>query len=237
MARPLRIHIIQNSPDTPAGSVLEWLKPKGHAVTIVEAYKGDALPTVSDTDWLIILGGSMNVDEIEAHPWLTGVKSLLKSAIEHKTTCLGLCLGGQLLAQSLGAKVKKHDHWEVGWHGISLGSDHVEGISRLMVFQWHQDTFELPANATRVATNKITENQAFMYGENVIGLQFHPEATEEWIRECGEEVNYPIGPHVQPKEQLLEGLVFIHPMRKWFFSLLERMESTASSHSAKALKN
>jgi GMP synthase-like glutamine amidotransferase len=218
----LRIHVLQHTDTSGPGSVLEWLKTKGHASTIVRLHKGDALPSVDETDWLIVMGGSMNVDDVADHPWLAEEKKLLKEAIAAKKTCFGICLGGQLLAQALGAEVKKHEHWEVGWHTVHFGAG---ADSRLMAFQWHQDTFGLPEGAVRVATNRITENQAFAYGDNVVGLQFHPEATEEWVRYCADGDDLPQGPHVQTKDQILEGLVFLTPLKKWLYELLTRLET------------
>lgn len=226
----LRIHVLQHTDESLPGSVLDWLKTKGHASTIVRVHKGDALPTVDETDWLIIMGGSMNVDDVALHPWLADEKKLLKDAVAAKKTCFGICLGGQLLAQTLGGTVKKHEHWEVGWHTVHFGAG---AESRLMAFQWHEDTFTLPEGAVRVATNHITENQAFAYGDNIVGLQFHPEATEEWVRMCAVDPKFPEGAHVQTPEQILEGIVFITPMRKWLFELLNRLESITQTKVAR----
>lgn len=222
----LRVHVLQHSDDTPPGSVLDWLKTKGHAATLVRLHQGDALPSTDETDWLIVLGGGMNVDETDKHPWLIEEKKLLREAVEKKITCLGLCLGGQLLAQTLGAEVKTHEHWEVGWHTVHFGQT---GGERLMVFQWHQDAFGLPEGAIRVATNRATENQGFAYKDHVVGLQFHPEATEEWITTLADEPK-PEGAHVQTKEQILEGMIFLTPLRKWFFDLLSRLEQITFAH-------
>lgn len=216
----MRIHVLQQSEGTPPGSVLEWLSNKGHAHHIVHLYKGDRLPSLDETDWLIILGGAMNVDEVDKHPWLLDEKEFLKQAIVAKKTCLGLCLGGQLLSQVLGGTVQPHTEWEVGWHPVILGQDY-----RMTVFQWHQDTFSIPEGAVRVATNRTCENQGFAYGDNVVGLQFHPEATEEWIRSCVEDKDQPSGAHVQKADQIMENMIFLHPMKKWFFDLLDRMEA------------
>ncbi|RYZ67243.1 MAG: type 1 glutamine amidotransferase [Proteobacteria bacterium] len=190
----LRIHVLQHTDTSLPGNVLEWLKTKGHASTIVRMHKGDALPTVDETDWLIVMGGSMNVDDVEAHPWLLEEKKLLKAAIAAKKTCFGICLGGQLLAQTLGATVQKHEHWEVGWHTVTFGAG-AEG--RLMVFQWHQDTFGLPEG------------------------------------ECAEDKEWPEGPHVQTPAQLLEGIIFLTPLKKWLFELLNKLE-TITVQKAKA---
>ncbi len=220
----LRVHVLQHSESTPPGSVLDWLKAKGHAATVVRLFNGDSLPTVDETDWLIVLGGKMSVDDEPQYPWLAAEKELLRAAVARKVTCLGLCLGGQLLAQTLGAAVRKHTEWEVGWHTVHFGQA-TGPDSRLMVYQWHEDTFDLPEGAVRVATSRTTENQGFAFGANIIGLQFHPEATEEWVRSHVEEsVVLPTGSHVQTKEQIADGLIFLTPLRKWFFDLLNRLE-------------
>jgi GMP synthase (glutamine-hydrolysing) len=222
----MNIVILQHSNETPLGSVADWLKLKSHNPTIVKLFEGAKLPDLKFVDWLIILGGPMNVDDVELYPWLTTEKDYLRQAIAQHKTCLGLCLGGQLLAQTLGAEVRKHTHWEIGWHPVFFGHN---GNDRLTVFQWHQDTFDLPNDAVRVATNRICENQGFMYGDNIVGLQFHPEATEEWIHSCLADGPLPEGHYVQKTESMLEDMVFIGPMRKWFFSLLDRLETVAQT--------
>jgi GMP synthase-like glutamine amidotransferase len=212
----MRAHILQHSDGTPPGTVVQWLQQKGIGYEIRCLHKGDQLPSLSETDLLVILGGPMNVDDVVEHPWLTTEKDFLKKAIHAGKACLGLCLGGQMLAQTLGARVGKNQHWEVGWHPVKLDDGR-----ELIVFQWHQDTFSLPPGSKRMATNAITENQAFRYGENVIGIQFHPEATKEWVKECAEEKPYPCGPFVQPQSVVLDGEIYLQEMRDWFFRVLE----------------
>ncbi len=222
--RSLRVHVLQHAESTPPGTVVDWLKAKGHAATVVRLYNGDSLPTVDETDWLIILGGAMGIAEAVEYPFLVEEKKLIKEALDKKITCLGLCLGGQLLAEGLGAQVKKNAEWEVGWHTVHFGNGSVPE-SRLTVFQWHQDTFDLPEGAIRVATNRLTENQGFTFGDRVVGLQFHPEANEDWVKMHIEEGKVmPEGAHVQTREQILEGMIFLTPLRKWFVDLLNRLE-------------
>ena len=222
-----RIVILQHSKDTPPGSTLEWLETKGYRADIRRLYAGDELPNSSDFDWLIILGGPMNVDDLREHPWLSKEKALLKQAITEKKSCLGLCLGGQLLAQVLGARVAPHSHWEVGWHQVQ-----VDSMKDLYVYQWHQDAFDLPSGAIRIASNSITRNQGFAFEEHVIGLQFHPEATEDWVKECSLETPFPEGPYVQGPGPMLEGLVHLPAMKTWYFRLLDRMETRVLSRRA-----
>jgi GMP synthase-like glutamine amidotransferase len=219
----MRIHVLQHSELTPPGSVLDWLQLKNHRYSVVRVDKDEPLPALSETDWIIILGGKMNVDQLQEYPWLAREKLFLKEAVDAHKTCLGICLGGQLLAQTLGAEVRPNDHWETGWHPVQLGV-HLDQDLRLTAFHWHEDTFSLPNGAIRIATNLITENQGFMFGDHIVGLQFHPEAKEEWIKQCAESDPYPSGPYTQNPEDVLKGTIFLHPMRKWFFELLNKME-------------
>ncbi len=178
----MRIHIIQPSLGTPPGNILEWLDTKGLAPILCQPFAGDRLPATTEFDWLVILGGPMNVDESTAHPWLIDLKRLLKDDVAENKSCLGLCLGGQLLAQTLGARVQRNSLWEIGWLPVRLadGRD-------LPVFHFHCDKFDLPPNAVRLASTAITENQAFSWGDRIVATQFHPEATESWVRECADE--------------------------------------------------
>ncbi len=218
----MKITVLQHSLDTPVGTLSDWAQTKGHELDVRHLYAGAALPPLSQVEWLVILGGPMNVDEHDQHPWLVKEKEFIKQAVDDRRICLGICLGGQLLARILGASVKRHTHWEIGWHPIDF-----ETGERLYMFQWHQDTFDIPEGARRIATNKVTANQAFVFGDHVVGLQFHPEATDEWVRECMEEAPYPTGPFVQPPALLREGLIHRPPMTAWFFRLLDEMEAKA----------
>jgi GMP synthase-like glutamine amidotransferase len=220
----MRIHILQHTIETPPGSVLDWLKARGHSFSITRFFAADALPEAKDIDWLIICGGGMGVHDIDRYPWLENEKRLIKAVIERGSVVLGLCLGGQLIAEACGADVRRHAHWEVGWHPVKF-----EDGCELTVFQFHQDTFGIPNGATRLASNAICANQGFIYKERVVGLQFHPEATETWVRSCASEREYPAGPHVQTPDQVLARLDALAPLREWFFALLDRMCSTYSS--------
>jgi len=220
----LRVAILQQSEGTPPGSSLEWLADRGHDYVLCRLDRNQSLPSLDDVDMIIVLGGSMNVDDLELHPWLATEKAWLKQAITTGKTCLGLCLGGQLLAQIMGGKVRKHAHWEVGWHPVNFTNGKI-----LTVFQFHQDTFDLPDRARLFASNPITVHQAFSIGHRTIGLQFHPEATEAWIRECSNEKPYPLGPYVQTPQQLREGIGYLAPMKIWFFDLLDQLAAMTGS--------
>lgn len=229
----MRLRILQNDPEVPAGSIVEWLarRPSNRPIEwrIDKLFEGEPVPSVDEFDWAISLGGGMNCDEEKLYPYLLDQKRLLVEAVERKKAVLGLCLGGQLLARALGAEVRQHEGWEAGWHPVQLAN-----ASRLVTFQWHQDAFEVPTGAQRIATGAFCPNQGFLFGDCAVGLQFHPEATEDWIVSCCQDPQYPAGPHVQRPEQILEEIGFLSPLRKWFFSLLDQMERVAQASKAAA---
>jgi GMP synthase-like glutamine amidotransferase len=220
----LKVAVLQQSEGTPPGSTLEWLNFRAHDYIFCQLHRGENLPNVDDIDMAIILGGPMNVDDVDQHPWLATEKTWLREAIANGKVCLGLCLGAQLIAQVTGGQVRNHTLWEVGWHPVNFNDG-----KTLTVFQFHQDTFDLPQGARLFASNSITTHQAFAIGDRTVGLQFHPEATEVWVKECSEETPYPLGPHAQTPRQLLDGINYIAPMKVWYFELLDQLAAIATS--------
>jgi GMP synthase-like glutamine amidotransferase len=146
-------------------------------------------PRLEDTTHIVLLGGPMNVYEEERYPFLRDEDLFIKEAIQKGKAILGICLGAQLIAKALGAKVFKAPVKEVGWYDVSLtkiGSQdplfsHLP--KTFPVFQWHEDTFEIPKSGKLIATSSPISHQAFRYGEKVYGLQFHLEVTEEMVHE------------------------------------------------------
>ena len=143
-----------------------------------------AKPEVDRYNGLVVLGGPMNVDDCERHPHLALEVELIRQAIEQGLPVLGICLGAQLVAKALGAPVSANGAKEIGWHEVSptpaakddpLFRDFGEGER---IFQWHSDTFELPAGAVSLAASRTCPRQAFRYGANVYGFQFHLEVDE-----------------------------------------------------------
>jgi GMP synthase-like glutamine amidotransferase len=148
-------------------------------------------PKLEDITHIVLLGGPMNVYEEERYPFLRDEDLFIKDAIQKGKAILGICLGAQLIAKALGAKVFKAPVKEIGWYDVSLtktGSQDPlfsELPKTFSVFQWHEDTFEIPKSGKLIATSSPVSHQAFRYGEKVYGLQFHLEVTEamiyEWI--------------------------------------------------------
>ena len=151
----------------------------------------DAIPNIDNYDGLIVLGGPMNVDQTDEYPNLLTEIDVIRKAIDERKPVLGICLGAQLLAKALGAKVKKNKKLEIGWYDVTPTSNgkkddlisHFAGTEK--IFQWHGDTFEIPKGAVHLASSKLCKNQAFKYGENAYGFQFHLEVDtnliERWL--------------------------------------------------------
>jgi GMP synthase (glutamine-hydrolysing) len=151
--------------------------------------KGNPLPKLDPLSLIILLGGPMNVYEENRYPFLKYEDLFIKEAIQRGKFVLGICLGAQLIAKALGAKVFKAPAKEVGWFDVSLTEIGLQDplFSNLPktfpVFQWHEDTFDIPKSAKLIATSSSVPHQAFRYGDNAYGLQFHLEVTEEMIQE------------------------------------------------------
>jgi len=152
----------------------------------------DAQPSLDGYRGMVVLGGPMNVDEVDRHPHLATEVRLIQNAIDCGMPILGVCLGAQLIAKALGASVRPNREKEIGWHDVEVGEEgrgdplfrHFGASER--IFQWHGDTFEVPSGAVHLARSALCANQAFRYGENVYGLQFHLEVDEplieRWLR-------------------------------------------------------
>ena len=181
----MKIHYIQHASFEHLGSMEAVLRERGHELSATHIYAGEVLPPLDTFDWLIIMGGPMNIYHEEAHPWLRAEKVFIKSAIDVGKTVLGICLGAQLIADVLGAKVNKHTHTEIGWHEISRTGLAQETClataipQSIHVFQWHEDMFEIPESALALARSKACNNQGFIFQDRVLALQFHLEMTQE----------------------------------------------------------
>lgn len=214
--------VLQHEIDTPAGSTVDWLKSRGMDYEILFADRLLAGLTQS-FDQLIICGGSMNVDEEAKHPWLVAEKAFIRLAIDQQKKVLGLCLGGQLIAEVLGATVgpiePTKDVWEIGWHPVRwLQTDEI-----LPALHWHQYQFQLPPGAKRLAHSELCANQAFAFGQTVVGFQFHPEADRQWIEMALEDYAPPSRGAVQTAQEMRRlNNINLDKARSWYYSFLDR---------------
>lgn len=206
----MRAHFFQHVPFEGLGSIGPWLASRGAAVTGTRFFEESTLPPVNDVDLLIIMGGPMSVNDESVYPWLKDEKWFIKEAITRGKTVLGVCLGAQLIASAMGARVYPNSEKEIGWFPIhAVAIPEAEGTFELpkesVVFHWHGETFDLPPGAIRLARSEACENQAFQLGRNVIGLQFHLETTPQGARDLVAKCRHELVParSVQSEETIL----------------------------------
>lgn len=207
-----RIHYFQHVPFEGLGRIEHWTRLHGHSVTVTRFYESHPFPPPSDYDWLIIMGGPMSAYEDDIYPRLVEEKRAISQAIQAGKTVLGICLGAQLLAAVLGARVYPHRQKEIGWYPVKLTSaaDSARlcvGLpGELTVFHWHGDTFDIPTGAVHLAESAVCPHQAFLYGDRVLALQFHLEATpaavDGMVANGGHELNP--ASSVQSGEEILD---------------------------------
>ncbi len=186
--REKKIVFMQNDPEVPAGIFAEYLVKAGISFTVVDCFSNDAQPPMDDTSAVIVLGGSMGVHDIGQYPFLLRVKDYIRSVLDSGKTYLGICLGGQLLADVLAAEVSSGLHRELGICPITLTDDgKIDPLfqsvpEKFSSFQWHNDSFVIPGGAVRMAYSDACPNQAFRQGQNAYGLQFHPEVDRKIVK-------------------------------------------------------
>jgi len=183
----MRAHSLQHVPFEGLGSIEPWLESKGCKLTHTRFYASMDLPRPEAVDLLVVMGGPMSVNDEDTFPWLAPEKQFVREIIESGKPVLGICLGAQIIANAMGAKVFPNHQKEIGWfpiHAVAPTEDSVFSFPHSeTVFHWHGETFDLPPGAIRLAKSEGCENQAFQLGKRVIGLQFHLETTPESARE------------------------------------------------------
>jgi GMP synthase (glutamine-hydrolysing) len=183
-----RIMVFQHVAAEPLGTLDRLIRERGHRVKFVNFEREPgAQPKLDRYRGLIVLGGPMNVEDRATRAHLQTEIQVITQAIAAGKPVLGICLGAQLIAHALGATVRRHEISEIGWYDLELstagGGDPIMSAlgSRAPVFQWHGYTFEIPRDATHLASTTTCRNQAFRYGSNVYGFQFHLEMNKALI--------------------------------------------------------
>lgn len=207
----MRLQGIQHVPFETLAGIETWAQAQEYPLQVSRLYGGDELPELSTFDWLIVMGGPMSVGDERLYPWLSAEKTLIKESIEGGKVVIGICLGAQLIADVLGAPVRRADYREVGWHPVNLlpcgkESPAFEGFPEtFQALHWHGDSFDLPEGSLHLARSEGCENQAFLFDDRIFGLQFHLELREEnlngLIRNCPRDL-VP-GRFIQTPEEIL----------------------------------
>lgn len=206
----MRIHYLQHVPFEGLGHIAAWACKHEHQVSRTALYTDEPLPETDAFDLLIVMGGPMGVYDTIEHTWLIKEKYFIEGALRAGKKVLGICLGAQLMADVLGAKVHPNSHKEIGWHPVeqapaTSGTDWAQIIpDNFFAFHWHGDTFDLPSGAVHLASSEACLHQAFFYPPSALGLQFHLESTVDSIdllvKHCGHELTD--GPYIQNGAQI-----------------------------------
>ncbi len=234
----MRVHVFQHVEHEDPGCLLLWARERGHVVTTTHFHKNESSPKEEMADLIIVMGGPMNVYEEEKYPWLADEKKSIEKMIRAGKPVMGICLGAQLIASVLGAKVRKNRVKEIGWFPITMSllalkHDLFSGFPEMMdVFHWHGDTFDVPAGSFCLGSSECTQNQGFQFGDKVIGLQFHMECTKEnvekFLKEDTGELKEP-SPYIQGPEKILgKADVLVRPMNELCYILMDRLAARTS---------
>ena len=184
-----KIYVLQHHPVETLGTIADALEGAALAWQYVRVYDGQPVPSsMKGAGGLIVMGGPMGVYQTDRYPWLRDEMLLIEDAVKSNLPTLGVCLGAQILAAALGAKVERNPNGkEIGWHPIKLGdsAQHdrlMRGLpATLTPFHWHGDIFDLPPGAVLLASSEKTPCQAFRYGDKAYAFQFHFEVTPDGV--------------------------------------------------------
>ena len=192
----MNAHYFKHVPFEDIGSIRSWLTTAGYTITCTPFFKSANLPALEEIDLLMVMGGPMSVNDEKRYPWLVPEKQFIRQMVMSGKPVLGICLGAQLIASAMGAKVYPNSVKEIGWFSIYGVSSSDRSIfcfpQSVQAFHWHGETFDLPTGATHIAKSDGCENQAFQLGQSVIGLQFHlettPQSAQDLVTNCRDEL-------------------------------------------------
>ena len=230
----MRMAVLQHVEFEGPAAVADWAAGRGFPLRVFHLYRDTTLPSLSDFDMLTVMGGPMSANDEAQLGWLGPEIALVREAIAADKTVLGICLGAQIIAKALGARVYRGSAKEIGWFPVqqTAGSHPLfDGLpDSFTPLHWHGETFDLPQEARLLAKSKITATQAFAVGQRVLGLQFHMEATEESVRELLNSAAQEIGHGVfeQQPDTILAHLSQCARLRPLLDTVLDRLTGFAS---------
>lgn len=229
----MRIYILQHEAPVNSGAITPWAIENGHRVTTTLVSKDQNFLSHADYDLLMILGGTMGAFEDSKFPWLTSEKTFIREAINSGKCVLGICLGSQLIAETMGGKAYKHSTDEIGWINITRTQ---EGLNeplfgdfpdQFSFFEFHMDTFDLPPNFINIAQSNWTKNQIYVYDNRVVGIQGHPEIIEPTLNVIAEAFPHLCtgAPNTQKPEEFLNKPEKLKNAQSLLFSIINKFAS------------
>lgn len=232
----MNIHWIQHVPFEDLGSIEHWSLKHGHTLSATRPYLNEPFPPTGQLDWLVVMGGPMNIYEEDRYPWLAEEKGFIKRAIGERKIVLGICLGAQLIADTLSSRVFAGQHKEIGWMPVRKSAASAKSAlfndfpPEMDVFHWHGDTFGLPAGCIHIAESDACRNQAFIFEDRVVGLQFHLEMTRQGVQRILDHCRAELAeaPFIQDAAKILSNLEKIEGANREMDRLLGRLMSLHS---------
>ncbi|MFO0753294.1 MAG: type 1 glutamine amidotransferase [Thermodesulfovibrionales bacterium] len=194
----MAVLICKNISNEGAGTIEDFLSTEGIPFTVTDLSQGESLPDMQGFDTLLMMGGPMSVNEDDLFPYIRVEETLVRTFIAAGRRVLGVCLGAQIMAKALGARVYRGKEKEIGWYDIALTGDGLRDPlmralavhpqagdlwQRFKVFHWHGETFDIPEGAVHLASSVLFPHQAFRYGRNAYAFQFHIEVRKEMIQD------------------------------------------------------
>ncbi len=231
----MRIHYLQHVDFEGPGYIEQWAKDKGFHLSGTRLYNNEQLPDIKETDLLIVMGGPMGVYDEEQYPWLVREKAYIKQAIELGKRVLGICLGAQLLAHVLGAKVTQAPQTEIGWFPVTHENNHpllADLPESFIAFHWHGDMFDIPNGAVPIFKSDACPRQGFIFHDQVVGFQFHFETTPESLSAmlASDDVDAYQETFVQSAAAIHEKGHHCQQLNSYLAAILTRLLSASNAH-------
>jgi GMP synthase-like glutamine amidotransferase len=225
----MRMAVLQHVEFEGPAAVADWAAARGFPLRLFHLNRDPTLPSLADFEMLTVMGGPMSANDKARLGWLGPEIAFVREAIARDKTVLGICLGAQIIAKALGARVYPGSAKEIGWFPVErTAHSHpfFNGVpDSFTPFHWHGDTFDLPREAMPLAKSKITETQAFAVGQRVLGLQFHMEATVDSVRallkDAADEIG--CGAFEQQPGAIIAGLSHCGSLRPLLDTVLDRL--------------
>ncbi|MBU1076908.1 MAG: type 1 glutamine amidotransferase [Spirochaetes bacterium] len=227
-----KLHYFQHVPFEGLGVIEEWAKERLWDITVTPFFKDRKIPPLNKIDLLIIMGGPMSTNEENKYPWLVQEKKVIEQAIKRGVPVIGICLGAQIIADVLGARIYRNRYKEIGWFPVNKTEPGKQDLlfkdspDKLTVFHWHGDTFDIPEKAIHCMSSEGCLNQAFNYKNRILGFQYHLETTESsmntLISNCKDEIIKE--KYIQTENKMVQGIKnFGQQNHKVLFNILSKM--------------
>ena len=229
-----KIYVLQHHPVEDLGTIADALEGAALAWQYIRVADGQPAPRdMKGAGGLIVMGGPMGVYQTDRYPWLRDEMALIQDSIKRNLPVLGICLGAQILAAALDAKVERNPNGkEIGWYPVSLEpAAKQDRLCRdlpqtLTPFHWHGDIFELPAGAVSLASSKKTPCQAFRYGDNAYGIQFHFEVAQDAVAAMATAFAKELDrENISPDQMIARAAEFLLPLEKMADTVFSRWAS------------